>query len=769
MLLRLVSSSADGEPVCSRVATRALVGDADRERVLGLLVRARLVTAEEDTVELAHEALARAWPRLRSWLEEDAAGQQMLRHLSTAADGWESLGRPATELYRGARLEAVLEWRAAGSADLTDLEAAFLDASVAGDAAERDLQANRARVQARQRRRLRRALAGAAVLLIAAVAGGIVAYQQRQNTDRERREAAVAALAGRSEALGGGQGDLAALLAVEAYRRSPSAASESALFATLTAAGGLQRVVRTDLDVGFVAGGSFVANSEKLALVDVRGRVHVIDLASGDTVELDAIGDDQGQTGISVSGDGRYLAVFSNTPGTQPDALLTTWDLHTGERRFDAVRIPFRIWSVAISEDGALVAASGANEQRTQILDGATGRLRSELEPLAPSSDGGIVTDDTVFVHRSSVAFAADGRLLVGSTTGVIRIVDPTTGAELQRIEGPPRTSETALFPSADGTELVAAGALGVVGFDIESGQPLSANPQRFAPCPIFTYAELIRAILCPSGSRVIAHDVATGAEFDPGFDARQGDVCGLVVSADGARLATVSCTGGGAVITEWRLDGGGPISRLAFRTSEPHSLQGFGFAGDGSKLVARIGGENGETVAIDPQSGIVIDRFPDAHGLAPTEDPNVAIAVLADGTVARYDVVAHEVVGPRVDPGFRVEPDPGVGALLRFHTQRGGHVVVGGVDENGDQRVQGVDLETGRLVAPAIDSNGEFEFHWYAQPPTPCTWSLRLGLTSTGSNVATSTPESCWERRQTASGTSTSGVASSSPGRSMD
>ena len=136
VLLRLVSPSADGEPVRSRVATRALGGDADRERVLGLLVHARLVTAEEDTVELAHEALARAWPRLRSWLDEDAAGQRMLRHLATAADGWESLGRPATELYRGARLDAVLEWRAATAPDLTDQEEAFLDASGVGDAAE---------------------------------------------------------------------------------------------------------------------------------------------------------------------------------------------------------------------------------------------------------------------------------------------------------------------------------------------------------------------------------------------------------------------------------------------------------------------------------------------------------------------------------------------------------------------------------------------------------------------------------------------------------
>ena len=50
------------------------------------LVRARLLTAEEDSIEVAHEALVRAWPRLRAWLDEDTAGQRILRHLAVAAD-----------------------------------------------------------------------------------------------------------------------------------------------------------------------------------------------------------------------------------------------------------------------------------------------------------------------------------------------------------------------------------------------------------------------------------------------------------------------------------------------------------------------------------------------------------------------------------------------------------------------------------------------------------------------------------------------------------
>ena len=50
-------------------------------------------------------------PGCGAWLDEDVAGQRILRHLTAAADGWDTLGRPDTELYRGARLETALEWR----------------------------------------------------------------------------------------------------------------------------------------------------------------------------------------------------------------------------------------------------------------------------------------------------------------------------------------------------------------------------------------------------------------------------------------------------------------------------------------------------------------------------------------------------------------------------------------------------------------------------------------------------------------------------------
>ena len=80
-------------------------------------------------VEVTHEALIRRWPRLRGWLDDDIDGQRIFRHLAGAADAWDGMDRPDSELYRGARLSRTLEWRERAAPDLNDTEAAFIAAS----------------------------------------------------------------------------------------------------------------------------------------------------------------------------------------------------------------------------------------------------------------------------------------------------------------------------------------------------------------------------------------------------------------------------------------------------------------------------------------------------------------------------------------------------------------------------------------------------------------------------------------------------------------
>ena len=91
--------------------------------------RRRLLTVDRDAVEVAHEALLREWPRLRTWLDEDVQGRRLHRRLGDAARSWETNDQDPSELYRGTRLDGAVDWAAGHDADLNDSERAFLDAS----------------------------------------------------------------------------------------------------------------------------------------------------------------------------------------------------------------------------------------------------------------------------------------------------------------------------------------------------------------------------------------------------------------------------------------------------------------------------------------------------------------------------------------------------------------------------------------------------------------------------------------------------------------
>ena len=95
------------------------LGTGEGEDLVEVLVRARLLSRDNGVVAVAHESIARFWPRLQGWLEDDIEGRRILRHLTDAADSWEALGRVDSELYRGVRLSRALEWQASSGTSLT--------------------------------------------------------------------------------------------------------------------------------------------------------------------------------------------------------------------------------------------------------------------------------------------------------------------------------------------------------------------------------------------------------------------------------------------------------------------------------------------------------------------------------------------------------------------------------------------------------------------------------------------------------------------------
>ncbi|MDX3231130.1 hypothetical protein [Streptomyces sp. ME19-01-6] len=195
----------------------------DTALVLERLVRARLVTLDEGTVDLAHEALITAWPRLRGWIDEDRQRLRTHRKLTEAARTWEELGRDPGALYRGARL---VEAREAfdgpdASAELTGAERDFLAASRAAGT--------------RERRRVRTFLGAVAVLVVLALVAGLVAWQQNRAGEQRRAEAVSRRIAAVADGNMRYADPLTAMrLSAAAWRISHTAEAKAALLGAMT-------------------------------------------------------------------------------------------------------------------------------------------------------------------------------------------------------------------------------------------------------------------------------------------------------------------------------------------------------------------------------------------------------------------------------------------------------------------------------------------------------------------------------------------------------
>lgn len=114
LFLRLVKLG-DGpiEDTRRRATREAILAEiaepAATEAVLDAFTRARLLTQDQDTVEITHEALLRAWPRLRQWIDSDRDGNLIRQQLEADAATW-SKRRDPSALYRGTRLAATRTW-----------------------------------------------------------------------------------------------------------------------------------------------------------------------------------------------------------------------------------------------------------------------------------------------------------------------------------------------------------------------------------------------------------------------------------------------------------------------------------------------------------------------------------------------------------------------------------------------------------------------------------------------------------------------------------
>jgi WD40 repeat protein/transcriptional regulator with XRE-family HTH domain len=406
IFIRLVHVADDTADTRRRVPrSELLFGDHDVQPVLDAFIGERLITAETDNVEIAHEALLLAWPRLREWVNGDRPGVRVHRQLTAAAEVWRDSGRDQDALYSGGRLAAVEEWvgQARHADNLNKLEREFLDAST-----EHKLARERA-----ARHRTWRLQALASVLAVLSLVVGvlaIVAYQQKSAATYQRDVAISRQIATEADQLRSTDIALAMQLSLASYRISPTTEARSSLLnstATVAATRMLGTVGTEMHSVAFNLGQTILATGNAdgtVRLWDVRKQGHPVALGPPLKMPSGAV------TSVVFSPDGAILAA-----GTLGGAI-GLWDVRDSSRPvlLDLVSLPSgsAVNSVAYSPGGLSLAAASSNG-RIYLWDVSSPRHAALLGAPAGAGIGPV----------NAVAFSRDADMLAaGGNSGRVRV-----------------------------------------------------------------------------------------------------------------------------------------------------------------------------------------------------------------------------------------------------------------------------------------------------------------------------------------------------------
>lgn len=549
--------------------------------VLRALADARLITTTEDAVEVAHEALIREWPTLRSWLDENRAGLRLHRQLTESAREWVETGYSSDVLYRGTRLMQTREWSSIHEDDLNPLEREFLAAST--DATEREVIEREARRQReleaahklaeaekkhaeaeRQRAEEQRStaaqlrqravyLAGAFLIallmaLTALFLGAQARAASRLATSRELAAASITNLDVDPER--------SILLALEALDSSYTIEAEDALHRAVQTSR-VQRVIP-----------AHNPGAEMMVAFSPDGRQFVTAIANNSVKTWNTLTGKQilGFEGVyaAYSPDGTRLAVVI------PNGTVQMIDAITGREMETPGQIDATL-TVAFSPDGTQLVTVGSNNT-PKIWDAETGK---ELEALQAHTD---------FI--STAFFDPTGtRLLTASDDHTARIWETSTGQQLSSLSEHPDWVLNARY-SPDGKWIATVSGSDAYLWDAYAGGKIRTLAGHKNSVYAIAFSPDSKYLATGGLDRkIILWDVNTGKTLFI-LLGHTGAVTGLSFSSDGRQLISSSTDG---TVRMWDVQ----PSRELLTFSETHSTGQVAFSPDGTRLATTddIGG----------------------------------------------------------------------------------------------------------------------------------------------------------------------------------